>query len=287
MWISCIFLFPLLFIPWTYGQDCDTGDSVDSRTENPLVETLITLTLEDEWYINDAETTMGLDVWTNGGEIRIIFCDQVLRELGSFDPVTGVVVGAIPLDPSNTECFGVAFNNNLSSPLWYTNDCSETCLYYTTDLTTWGTTPNPSGALGRGMDFDGNDYWQTFGDSGVYRFQPGVVEEFVELPGVSGVMSGLTVFPFNGNLGIVVTCYESHKFHFHEWDGSTITYLGSADCPSSVYNSDNFGLAYCDLNGMLYWSYINTTFDTVIAEISFEIIVGLQQDTWGSIKSGF
>ncbi|MCK4806064.1 MAG: hypothetical protein KAT09_00385, partial [Candidatus Aegiribacteria sp.] len=214
MWISCIFLFPLLFIPWTYGQDCDTGDSVDSRTENPLVETLITLTLEDEWYINDAETTMGLDVWTNGGEIRIIFCDQVLRELGSFDPVTGVVVGAIPLDPSNTECFGVAFNNNLSSPLWYTNDCSETCLYYTTDLTTWGTTPNPSGALGRGMDFDGNDYWQTFGDSGVYRFQPGVVEEFVELPGVSGVMSGLTVFPFNGNLGIVVTCYESHKFHF-------------------------------------------------------------------------
>ena len=215
MWISCIFLIPVLFIPGTYGQDCDLVNSVNSGTENPRVETSISLTLEDEWYIDDAETAMGLDVWTNGGEIRIIFCDQVSCELGSFNPITGVVVGAVPLDPSNTECFGVAFNNNPEKPFWYTNDCSDNCLYYTSDFTTWGTTPNPSAALGRGMDFDGNDYWQTFGDSGVYRFQPGVEEEFIDLPDVPGVMSGLAVFPYNGSLGIVVTCYESHIFYFY------------------------------------------------------------------------
>ncbi len=242
----------------------------------------IDLTLMRDWVIYDADIAMGLDIWTDGPEIRIIFCDQIADVLGSFDPGTGVVVGAMPLCSSNSDCFGVTFN---ADQVWYTNDESDACLYYTDDLSNWYTIANPSIQHGRGMDFDGVWYWETFGDSGVYRFQPGGSQELIDLPEVPDTLSGLTVFPLGGNLGIAATCFESENLFFYEWDGVTAAYLGAAACPSAVKNSCNYGLAYCEQNEMLYWSYISTSDEVKIAEISFEINTALEQSSWGGIKS--
>ncbi|MBN2587897.1 MAG: hypothetical protein JXA64_04400 [Candidatus Fermentibacteraceae bacterium] len=247
----------------------------------------IDLILMRDWVIDETDIAMGLDVWADGPEIRVIFCDQIAGVLGSFDPGTGVVVGELPLCPSNSDCFGVTFDSDPADQVWYTNDENDACLYYTEDLSNWYTIANPSLQHGRGMDFDGAWYWETFGDSGVYRFQPGGSQELIDLPGIPDTLSGLTVFPLGSNLGIAATCFESENLFFYEWDGVTATCLGAAACPSAVKDSCNYGLAYCEQNEMLYWSYISASDEVKIAEISFEINTVLEQSSWGGIKSVF
>ena len=54
--------------------------------------------------------------------------------------------------------------------------------------------------------------------------------------------------------------------------------------PFSVYR--RYGLAYCELNEMLYWAYQTSGGDRYIAELSFTIEEALQPTTWGQIKAG-
>ncbi len=245
----------------------------------------ITVTLEAEWVLSGVDELYGLDVWESGSEVRVIFIDAPSGIMGSFDPESGVVVDEVPLDPANTCGWGVAFNNDPDDGIWHVNDWFDTELYRTEDLSSWYTVSHPAGYLGRGMDFDGTDYWETSGDAGVYRFQPGSSAELIPLPEVPGTMSGLAVFPFGSQVGIVVTCYSSMKLYFYAWDGAEMEHLGSADLPGGAVRGFNHGLAYCTSEDALYWSYYAPA--RTIARLSFDIESTLDASTWGAVKGAF
>ncbi len=244
----------------------------------------ITLTILDTWTPSWAGQCLGMDVWETGSSVNVIFSSRSDMQINSLDPVSGTSAGTIDLDGGNTNCFGVAWNNDLTTPIYHTDDWSDNVLYYTEDYgTSWSTVSNPAGTQGRGMDCDGTDYWITNSSAGLYRFTPGGSSEAISVPEVPSQMSGLTVFPYLGDLGLCITTYNNHYFYFYVWDGSTATYLGNAACPTAV--SGSYGLAYSDDRGTIFWSYNSGGYQ--IAEVDFVIDVALDRMTWGEIKATF
>lgn len=245
----------------------------------------VTLNMLNNWSV--PEMALGLDIFENASEFYVLSVDEVNDRIQAYIATTGTPVGTLDLDAANISCFGIAWNNDSTDDTYYTNDWNLSHLFFTDDLgSSWTTTPNPAGPLGRGMDFDGVDYWQTDRDGGcVWRFLPGVGSQSIAIPEVSGQISGLTVFPNGSNLGIAVITYATYNIYFYEWDGSTMSYLGSAACPASSIHL-SLGLAYAETNGHLYWSYVDTSSNYHLTELSFAI-TSLEQSSWGAIKSSF
>lgn len=285
MRLPAIMVLAAVSVSLAFAPDGCIEGPVMSHSMVPATDASITITLEDEWLVDWASQVLGMDAWNDGSYVNIVFSSRNDMQLSSLDPSTGGSAGAVDLDPANTNCFGVVWNDDLSNPVWHTNDWTDNVLYYTEDqFTTWETTANPAEDDGRGMDFDGTDYWQSYKDEGVYRFQPGTGQELISISGLPGQISGLSVFPYEGNMGLVVTFYQTNAFYFYEWDGASMTMLGEAPTPFSVYR--NYGLAYCEFNEMLYWAYQTSGGDRYIAELSFTIEEALQPTTWGQIKAG-
>ena len=264
------------------NNDGDFGTSI-SVDPHGSGSDAITLTIVNDWTL--AEKALGLDVFEDGSEVYILGADNNLDVIQAYDQAGGVQ-SSIPLDAANTNCFGLAWNNDPDTDTYYTNCWSTTNLYYTEDFgASWTTATNPSGNSARGMDFDGTDYWCTNGQGGgVWRFQPGVGQSNIAIPEVTGNPSGLTVFPYGGNLGLAVACYTPLQIYFYEWDGSSMTFIGNAACPASTVSS-SYGLAYCEQNGNIYWSY-NDGSSYHLAEFSFDL-TSLSRSSWGSIKTSF
>jgi hypothetical protein len=240
----------------------------------------ISLTLENDWA--QSQQVLGLDA-VDGS---ILGSDRNGMKLQFYDNSTGAPTTSIPLDAANTNCFGLAWNNNATTPVYHTNDWTDSYLYYTEDAgTSWATVTAPSGSNARGMDFDGTDYWCTNADGGgLWIFQPGGAQVNVAIPEVPTQPSGLAVFPYEGDLGVAVTTYNTHNFYFYRWDGSNMIYLGSAPCPVSGI-AGSYGLTYAP-NGNLYWSYRDGSGVYHLTEVSFSI-TSLARSSWGAIKTSF
>jgi hypothetical protein len=132
------------------------------------------------------------------------------------------------------------------------------------------------------MDFDGSDYWITNSYIGVCRFLPGTGAELIALPKVTNRLAGLTVFPLNGDMGLDLTACNTTTMWFYSWDGTNMTFIGTADSPAAC--SYSYGLAYCEERDTIFWSYEEGV-NLYISEIELAI-TSLEQSTWGSIKSG-
>lgn len=275
----CVFILASL----AFANSGYTGINAGISPRNPDSDD-ITLTLLNNWVLPNM--AMGIDIFEGPGQFNVLCVDKDYDIIRIYDATSASPLGTISLDTPNGSCFGIAWNNNPDADTYYTNDWNVNNLFYTEDYgTTWTTETNPAETCGRGMDFDGTDYWQTNGTGGgLWRFQPGVGAENIAIPEVIEQPSGLAVFPCNSNLGIAVTTYTEHNIYFYEWDGSAMTYIGSAACPSSCLFS--LGLAYAETSGTLFWSYWDTSFNTHLTEISFSIMA-LDQSSWGTIKSSF
>ncbi|RKX63491.1 MAG: hypothetical protein DRP42_07555 [Tenericutes bacterium] len=250
----------------------------------------INLTLINDWVM--ADLVLGLDVFQGSGITNILAVDKADFFVRIYDANTGILTDSMPLDPANDSCFGVVWNNDIVNDTYYKNDWWKSNFFFTDDFgATWTTVPDPSGWEGRGMDFDGTDYWMaslTIIDQdiiNVTRFQPGLVYETINIPEVPTQPSGLTVFPIGSNLCVAVTAYLTHFIYFYEWDGSTLTFIGSADCPASNVAS-SYGLAYEETSGNIFWTYKDNSYAYHLAEFSFEMLA-LEQTSWGDIKSSF
>lgn len=244
----------------------------------------ITLTLINDWTL--ANKALGLDIFEGSGQFFVLGADNENGWIQAYDAISGSTLNTLPLDAANGSCFGVAWNNDPDTDTYYTNDWSDGVLYYTEDFgTSWTTETNPAGNEGRGMDFDGADYWTTNGTGGgIWRFLPGASAENIATPEIPTRPSGITVFPYCGNIGVAVTAYTTHNIYFYEWDGSTLNYIGSTTCPVSCTYS--FGLAYANTNEHIYWSYMDSAVNYHLTKLSFTI-TSLERSSWGSIKTSF
>lgn len=245
----------------------------------------VTLNLLNDWVLT--EKALGLDVFISGSGDYVLGVDNNLDIVQAYEPATGTPVGFLTLDAANAFCFGVAWNNDPIDETYYTDDWAVGNLFFTDDFgSTWSTSSNPAGTMGRGMDFDGLDYWMTSTTTGsVWRFQPGVGQDNIPVPDVSGNLSGITVYPEGSDIGVIVAGYNDTFLHFYVWDGSTLDYVGAAAYPVPALGS-SYGLAYYETNGTLFWSYKDTSDNYHLAELEFDT-TALQQSTWGNIKSSF
>lgn len=276
----------LIFVLVAMAFASDNGCTETSLSIAPGVSgtDAVSLTLIYDRVLTDL--AYGLDIWENGTTLWLMAVDNTSHMVRVFDEA-GAPYATLPLDAENGSCFGVAWNNNIDTETYYTNDWTDGVLYYTENYgSSWTTEANPSGGTARGMDFDGTDYWCTNGGGGgLWRFQPGAGQENIAIPEVTMQPSGLAVFPYGSNLGIAVTTYMTHNIYFYEWDGSTMSFLGSAPCP--VYCSNSMGLTYSELTGNLYWGYIASNVSHIV-EMSFTITAtALERSSWGSIKTSF
>ena len=245
----------------------------------------VSLTVVNDWgVLPSGEKGLGLDVFENASMCFVLDVNHTAMYVRAWDAATGGMENTLPLDAANANGFGLAWNNDFNSDTYYTNDFVDNVLYYTDDFgSSWTTVANPANNNGRGMDFDGTDYWSTNGDGGgLWRFQPGVGAQNIAIPEVPTQPSGLAVFPNGSDIGIALTCYNTHNIYFYNWNGSALSYLGSAACP--VTCSYSYGLTYAQTTGNLYWSFNNGGY--CIAEVSFSL-TSLSRDTWAGIKTSF
>lgn len=245
----------------------------------------ISIALVNDWIT--ADQVLGIDCYQSGSSDFVLAACNQNSVIRVYEATTGLPTGVtIPLATANDYSWGVVWSNDPASEEYYSNDMAQNSIYRTDDNgVTWTTVPNPSNGSGRGMDFDGTNYWITNGvGGGLWCFQPGGTQENIEIPEIPTSPSGLTVFPFQGKLGIAVTAYSTHSIFFYLWDGASISFLGSADCPVSSVNA-SFGLAYAE-NGSIFWTYRVGPSEYHLAELSFSIFA-LEQSSWGSIKTSF
>lgn len=241
----------------------------------------ISITVVNDWAV--PYNCLGLDVFEGSGFVYVLGCNSTDDVVQAYE--NGSPLGALPLDAANTSCFGVAWNNDPDTDTYYTDDWSASTLFYTDDFgSTWTTEPNPAGNGGRGMDFDGTDYWMAVYNGGLYRFQPGVGAELFTLSEVPAGQSGVAVFPYMGDVGVAVTCYQTHNVWIYVYDGANLTYVGSAACPGTIYRC--YGLAYSANDGYFYWSFAPNSGNYHIAQLDIEI-TSLSRDTWAGIKTSF
>jgi len=279
-----LMLLLLVSVAFAFANNDGCTETGVLFTSPPPGEAVITATLIDSWSVTWAQQALGLDCFEDGATTYVLHSSNSDHYVQAFDPVSGTGMGTMNLDPANGSCFGVAFNNDPDSDSYLTDDWSDTVLYFTTNFgSSWSTYPNPAGNAGRGMDFDGVDYWITNSSTGIYRFQPTVGQEAFTLGEVPSQLSGLCVFPFMGDVGICVTTYNTHNLYFYQYDGSTMTYLGSVACPAAC--SSSYGLCYSDNRGTIFWSYNSGGY--TIGEVEFDIDVALERSTWGEIKANF
>ncbi len=274
--------FALVLLIFSSLAAADNDGHFESSTSSHGSDA-ITLTVVNDWTLS--AKALGLDVFfTMSGAIILAANDEYNVVQAYRD---GAPLVALDLNPSNGDCFGVAWNNDVQNDFYLINDIDNDSLFHTENFGgAWSYFTNPAGTNGRGMDFDGTDYWESNSTAGgVWRFSLGGAQELISLSEPPTALSGLTVFPNGSSTCLAVTCYSTLNIYFYDWDGSAMTYLGSAVCPAADVAS-SYGLAYSGFNENIFWSYRDTSGAYHLAEFSLSLS-SLSHSSWGAIKASF
>ncbi len=263
-----------------YGRDSSIPDGT-----LPSCNDAITLNIIDTFQVSSAGQMLGLD--TQQGCNQLVVMDSDASLIRAVVMGTGNPVWTHPTPCSDT--FGCCHNWPIPYG-WYVNCYANSNMYYYDDPNWIVAFSNPAGSNGRGLDFqnDGNYIWETYSSGTthrIYRIDETGGYTYYTITEVPGQMSGLAVFPYNGNLGIIVTCYGFQDWFLYEFDGSSLTYEGSGDPGLSNFTM-SLGPTYYGNTDTFFWSYI--VYGTIrwIAEVEF-ITTALERSTWGSIKTQF
>lgn len=250
------------------------------------VDATITFNVINTWTITWADQVLGLATWENGSSVNIVYCESSGMEIGSLNPATGGSAGS-ENKPSGAQMgFGIAFNDNMTTPIWHINSWQNANLWYTEDLfTTWQTIANPATTNGRGMSYNGEDYWQS-SQTGLIRFQPGVGAQ--TFTGVAPTqISGVACVPGDNPSYdyVMVTTYNTDTFVLSAYDGTNLTQVATGVTPTGLGNSNRLGLTYSYDRESLFFAYAISG-GYAISEMEFDV-VSLSRDTWAGIKSSF
>jgi hypothetical protein len=277
-------LFVLLAVSSVCFSDMDGNPGTQSASSGTGSDAF-SLTLIDDWTLSGK--ALGLDIY-DGASDYVLGADNNLDIVQAYEVGTGTIAGALDLSASNDACFGIAWNLQPDPDDEYvTNDWVNPVLFHTDDFgTNWDTYSNPASSSGRGMDYYDGYYWETnTSGQSVYRFQLGGSFQELSVPEVPLYLSGITVIPSGGDIYLLIASYNSTSAYLYYYDGSTLSYEGSATFPvASMANS--FGLAYYEVSGTLYWSYKDNSDNYHLTQLGMSGL-SLESTTWGSIKSSF
>lgn len=260
--LACYALLVLSFSAGAFGSSQTGSAPVPDRDWD------ITLEVINQFQCPFAVEIRGLDYVDDAGAVS--FTSDRDNKVYTCSADDGTYIGELLMDfVNNPHPFGVCYDADGDV---YVNEFSRNKIRWH-DGVVWDDYPNPASNKGSGMDFDGTYIWETYWTDGVYRFFPdGSGAEFYAMPEVGAQLSGLTVFPFNGNLWVMVASHGEDVFNFYEFDGATMNYIATVDCP--LVASQSYGLAYSAERGTIFWSYALGSNDWIA-----ELGIGIVDDT--------
>lgn len=271
---------------------CLVGFSDDGNLNSPAindwspVDASISFTVLDTWNITWADQVLGLATWETGSSVNILYCESSGMEIGSLNPATGATAGSAPKPAGAGMGFGIAFNDNLTTPIYHINSWQNSNLWYTSDnFSTWQTVANPCATGGRGMSYDGENYWQSNSTS-LVRFVPNVgAQTFTNAAPTQ--ISGVAVVPGDNPsyTYVLITTYNTDTFILYSFDGTNLTQVATGTQPSGLGNSARYGLTWSYDRESLFFGY-PISGGYAISELEFDV-VSLTRDTWAGIKSAF
>lgn len=249
----------------------------------------ITITVLNDYIISGFINPRGLDYADNYG--ALVMSDYGTDHIYTLNPDNGDVTGNGPCPPEVPDVFGVA-SIEVSPGLWqtYINDWNTVMDIWVLEGATWSLAfANPVPEAPRGLDFDDDEMlWAVDASTRyLYRFDTsgGNVSSWylAELP--VAFASGISTFTYESNLGIVVGGYYFGDFYFYEFDGASLSYIGSAPVPQTA--SSSYGIAYSRTRETFFWLYREGTTIDHITEFELDIEAALTGETWGRIKTLF
>ena len=271
-----------------YAPDEGPAVSEFSRRLAPeLDDYSITITSENNISLPWAGSLRGCDYADTYGELLVT--DYSADSLFSVDPTTGDKSPGLACPAGVPQVLGICIYQAPGGNYFYINDwASGPDIYeYYTGTGNWTLAFSNPSPEPRGMDMDEDNYiWEIDADSHMLYMidlTGSVVDSWTlsELP--SGYACGVSVFPYNGDMGVVVGGYYFDNFYFYMYDGSSLEYMGSAPVPQSY--SSSYGVSYSMDTDSFYWIYTTGTY--YMCEFTVDIEEALVPTTWGEIKSSF
>ncbi len=141
------------------------------------------------------------------------------------------------------------------------------------------------------MDFDGEYVWQAMEADVVLRFIPEGTSATYHISTLPFLISGLCVFPYGDDLGILLTIYHLKdatselNFYAYVFDGDEVKHLCCVGIPEDAYKS--LRLVYNENRGSFYWSYIDSGYTPYIVEFDLDFGGSLSQSTWVPSRQGW
>lgn len=284
-----VFICLLLLSGVMMGMDPDAGPRV-SYDAPPQGRADITMTVINDYALTGFTSPRGLDYADTFGELVMTDFGQDI--LVSMNPDNGSVTGSMPCPPQIPNVLGVACIEG-SPGYWdfYINDWQDVMDVWKLQAGgSWSLAfVNPVPVEPRGMDFDDEGMLWSIDASTriVYRFDTsgGSVSSWALADLPSSFSCGISTFPLDGNLGIVIGGYSYGNLYFFEFDGSSVEFIGSAAEPQT--STASYGIAYSYDRDSFFWLYRVGTSEYHITEFDLTIETALTRDTWGGIKASF
>lgn len=220
----------------------------------------------------------------------LLVTDYTSDLIYNLDPDNGSIASTLPCPTGLPDILGIVYQQLPGGNFIYVNNWNAVTPIYKYDVnaSTWSTFTNPVTGEPRGMDMDDDGMiWCSEASSRkLYRFDTsgGNVTSWTlaELP--ASFSCACAVFPYNGNVGILVGGYTYGNFYFYECQGSGLFYLGSAPEPAAV--SSSYDVCYSADRDTFFWvSKTGSAFSITEFEVDFD--VALTRDTWAGIKASF
>ena len=204
------------------------------------------------------------------------------------DPSSGIIDESYAVDPSIPDILGIVYD--LSTYSVFVNDWNAVMdmWYYNASAWSYGF-PSPISTEPRGLALDTSGYiWGMDASTHLlYSFDTSganVSSWNLSSDVPSESCCGCAVFPYQGDLGIVIGGYSWPDFYFFRWDGVNMVLLGSTATPVSATSS--YGITYSDDLDTFFWLYKDSGSQYHLCQFDVSI-TALQRDTWAGIKTAF
>lgn len=275
----------LIAVSIAMAWDADAGPQTSVGPMNPQGYDDISTSVVNDFVLSGVTSPRGIDYADSFATIFIT--DYGSDSFYAVNPSSGAITATYAIDPAIPDVLGIVYD--LVSYSAFVNDWGSVMdiWYYTASTWNFGFTgPYTSEPRGMAMDEAGTIWGMDASTHVLYNFDTSgtVIDSWdlnAEVP--SGFSCGIAVFPYQGDLGIVMGGYSWSDFYYFRWDGVNMVLLGTSTTPASA--SSSYGLTYSSDLDSFFWVYTDGgSFHLCQFDIT---ITALQRETWAGIKSAF
>jgi len=282
----CAFL-PLLVCGLCPGYG-NTTPGQNSAIPDIMPEMGATVTIVNQFFVPEAYYIGGLSIAEVSGLDHIGFPSYPDKKLYYYTLDGDLEIGVSLIYSGNIYPWDFCYSPDTTRI--FIDDFISPNIFYTTDFSNWDSYPNPAGTDGKGLEWTDisaatlilEAKYSGF-ESGVYMFtELNEVSVYYEVSYPNNYLTGVTVFPFNGNYYLMLMSSEMDYFYFYT---STVplTLVGYVEFPADF--DGHYDIAYCYSRDSVYMSGEDNG-QFCVYELHFDFYnVGIQSKSLGCVKA--